>query len=87
MSEIETQIYETKDLYLAAYLISIGYTRYSLEKFERQFLFSFYENKNQEQIEIDVAKYWDESIKVSPKQLFNGLKELKYRMYPGGKLE
>jgi hypothetical protein len=83
MQNLESITYNTKDIYVAAYLISLGCNKYTLTKTDRQFLFSFHDNDDQNQIEYYVSQYWDDDIKVSPKQLFNGFKELKFRMYGG----
>jgi hypothetical protein len=81
MSDLKTSPYETKDIYVAAYLIELGYTKYTLIKNDKQFFFVFDNNEDQHLIENCVDRYWDDDIKVSPKKLFTCFRELKFRMY------
>jgi len=82
----EQENYVTKDIYVASYLIAIGYRRYSLSQNERQFTFIFEPETSLETLEMEVDNYWAENTSVDAKHLFTAFKELKNRMFVGGSL-
>jgi len=81
----EYQSYVTKDVYVASYLIAIGYKRYTLSQYEKQFTFNFTIDTSLEALEMEVDNYWGENTSVDAKRLFNAFKELKNRMFGGNK--
>lgn len=84
--------YKTKDIYIASTLITLGYTKYRIERNGRQCFFIFIiDNEDAPEcfgmidaLELDVEKYWNNDLLVDPKRLFNAFKELKTRMFIGG---
>ena len=74
-----TSDFSTKDIYLAATLLTIGYSYYTLKKEDRIFYFIF--DNPDGKIELQVDEYWAGNILVDPKALFNSFRELKGRMY------
>jgi len=90
MSNFPTE-YKTKDVYLAATLLSIGYKDYRIERNGKQCFFIFdYQEENLDNnisktgLEVTVDEYWQGSLIVDPKLLFNSFRELKNRMYGEG---
>ncbi len=80
----EQQNYVTKDIYVASYLIAIGYRHYSLTQNEKQFTFIFEPETSLEALEMEVDNYWAENTSVDAKHLFTAFKELKNRMFGAG---
>lgn len=84
--------YKTKDVYIASTLITLGYTKYQIERNGKQCFFIFIiDNEDAPEgfgpidiLEEDVEKYWNNALSVDPKRLFNSFKELKTRMFIGG---
>lgn len=92
MSEMFPTEYKTKDVYIASTLIAIGFNNYKIERNGRQCFFIFSSDNTDhpdglgpiDYLEIQVEKYWNGSLLVDPKSLFNAFKELKTRMFIGG---
>lgn len=93
MTEIFPTEYKTKDVYIASTLIALGFCNYKIERNGRQCFFVFKDGDIDhpdglgiiDYIEIQVEKYWNNSLLIDPKSLFNAFKELKTRMFIGGK--
>lgn len=69
----------TYDLGLAASLVSLGYTLWDIEKTDpkkSQFIF-----KRDEHIDKMIDKYWDGTLTLSARSLFDNQKMLKNRLY------
>ena len=69
----------TYDLGLAASLVSLGYTLWDIEKTDpkkSQFIF-----KRDEQIDKMIGQYWDGTLSLDARTLFDNQKMLKNRLY------
>jgi hypothetical protein len=79
--------FSTKDIYIAATLIAIGHTNYSVKKEGNVAFFIFENDGNIEDriwetaISVDADEYYSENYEVVPKKLYNAFKELKGRLY------
>ena len=69
----------TYDIGLASVLVSLGYTLWDIDKStpkKSQFIF-----KRDEHIDQMVDEYWDGSLSVPARGLFDNMKMLKNRLY------
>jgi hypothetical protein len=77
METMERQIYSTNDLYLASYLKVKGY-KFEIEKKGSKVQFNFYRN---EQLNIHVIEYLNDSGQCEPLKYANTIKNLKNLIY------
>lgn len=73
-----TDLYVTKDIYLASSLIASGFPLKDITKNEKQFSFLFLLSKD---LEHATYEYWEGVLQTSAKDLFTAFKDLKNRMY------
>ena len=69
----------TKDIYVASYLITLGY-KYELEQDNTHYNFVFKNDENST-IENLVEAYWEGDTAIDAKSLFSAFKELKTRIF------
>ncbi len=67
----------TTELPLAAALQTLGFSPELKRSSENQFLFVYPKTT---EIELLIVDYWNNELKVSPKQFWNNVRELKSRM-------
>jgi len=72
--------YKTKDIYLAATLITRGFKQYYIQRNGRQCYFIF-DQDGERNPQVEADNYWMGNLLVDPKELFNSYKELKNRMF------
>jgi hypothetical protein len=77
--------YKTRDIYLAATLITIGYNDYKIDKTDRLCYFIFpidiFNDEIDQGVEADVDKFFAGNLLVDPKKLFQTFIDLKHRMW------
>ena len=71
-------IYETKDLYIAAYLVAIGYSLKSHSRYDGEIYFVFDNNEN---IQPEVNKFISRKALVDPVAYSQSMKSLKSVLY------
>lgn len=72
--------YQTKDVYLAATLLALGYDIIDMPKKEKQFTFIF--DNTEDRIEKDVDKYWSGDLSIkNVKSVFTSYRDLRARMF------
>lgn len=72
--------YETSDLALAAALIEQGYNLSHVDTSNPRAAFIFVSSP---ELDISVARYWQEKLTVNPKSYFDTIRHLKSRIYEG----
>lgn len=75
------EVYTTSDFCLASTLLTLHFDLVDLNRSNpRRIVFSFSGKAN---MQDTLAKYWNNSIDVSPQDFFDSQKRLKTRMYQG----
>lgn len=72
--------YETRDLYEASSLLTIGRDLIELKKGGKDFVFIF---KDQDKCNKIANEYWQGKLIINAKAYTNSIKELKDRLYAG----
>jgi hypothetical protein len=75
---MNNNIYETKDLYIAAYLIAIGHSLKSHSRYDGEIYFVFDNNEN---IQQEVNKFISRKALVDPVAYSQSMKSLKSVLY------
>ncbi len=73
-------LFKTKDIGEAAFLVSLDFLLLRLERINNtnKFYFVF---KDKEKCELNIRKYWNNSIQVTPRKYFEAYKSLKARIF------
>ena len=81
---METHLYQTSNLHIAAYLYASGVPFLGITEFESRALFDF---QDSEQAEKLVGLYYTGEASVDPRELFARLNDLKDLIFSGGRHE
>ena len=76
MAENHNKSFKTKDLYLAAILRTLGHKIVSL-KDEPNMLVKYFTFESGKEVEEDIARFWDNELKVMAKDLYDNIRALK----------
>jgi len=78
---MSNEIYGTHDLYLSSVLIAEGFPLQKLEKNQAGKATFYFQQSGK--LNAVVQGYWNQSLRINPNDLFNGLKFLKNSLYSG----
>lgn len=72
-------LFRTSDFPQICTLVSLGFTIKEIDRSDtRRFTFAF---EDSEDLQKKVKEYWDGSLSINPKDLWNAKEEVKTRMY------